>query len=205
MSGIYSVTLTVTDGNGCTNSVTQNNLVQVTPNPVAGFTANPMVTTLDNGLINFIDGSSFANSWSYDFGDGNTSNLQNPSNTYTAEGTYTIIQTVSNQFGCTDTASVTIIVEPVSIVYVPNGFTPNNDGLNDGWKPIISYVKDYTLRIYDRWGLVIFMTDDVYEEWNGKYGNDGVDVKEDVYVYLITYTNYQNKEKELRGHVTVVR
>jgi gliding motility-associated-like protein len=205
MSGIYSVTLTVTDGNGCTNSVTQNNLVQVTPNPVAGFTANPMVTTLDNGLINFIDGSSFANSWSYDFGDGNTSNLQNPSNTYTAEGTYTIIQTVSNQFGCTDTASVTIIVEPVSIVYVPNGFTPNNDGLNDGWRPIISYVKDYTLRIYDRWGLVIFMTDDVYEEWNGKYGNDGVDVKEDVYVYLITYTNYQNKEKELRGHVTVVR
>jgi gliding motility-associated-like protein len=204
-NGIYSVTLQVQDINGCQATLQLPNLIQSNPNPIAGFTPNPYVTTLDEPTISFFDGSSFANSWTYSFGDGSSANIQSPDHTYNSEGEYVVVQVVSNQFGCVDSVSNLVVVEPVSIVYIPNTFTPNGDGLNDIWQPMMTYVKDYTLRVFDRWGNVIFITDDIYEGWNGKFGNDGADVKEDAYVYLITYNTYQNKAKELRGNINVVR
>ena len=102
--GTYDVTLTVTSGSGCTNTITFNNYIQIVP-PVADFVGNPLLGCIPL-VVNFTD-ASVSNepivSWQWDFGDGNTSTAQNPSNTYTAAGTYTVTLIIVNSAGCTDT------------------------------------------------------------------------------------------------------
>jgi gliding motility-associated-like protein len=115
-------------------------------------------------------------------------------------------------------------------MYIPDAFTPNGDGLNTSFNPspfgvnasgmyivnssvtgIILYVKGagfleegFEMRIYDRWGELIFKTNNVYEGWNGKV--KGVDAKNDVYVYKIRcFTTVKNIKKEFVGHVTLYR
>ncbi|NOZ47703.1 MAG: gliding motility-associated C-terminal domain-containing protein [Chlorobi bacterium] len=92
----------------------------------------------------------------------------------------------------------------IPLVYIPNAFTPNGDGKNDEFKPIISYASDYNyqLIIYDRWGEKIFESKDITQSWNGT--SNSKPVKPGVYIY---YLNYSDAEKRLinkTGSVTVI-
>lgn len=98
--GSYTVTLTVTDKNGVSNSITKVIEVrEAVPSPLASFTATP--TSAEAPLtVNFIDASTNGPvSWLWNFGDGQTSAQQNPSHTYTTPNTYTVSLTVANQSG----------------------------------------------------------------------------------------------------------
>jgi len=102
--GSYDVTLTVTSGSGCTNTLTINNYINIVE-PVADFIGNPRDGCVPL-LVNFTDQSNSVDpivGWQWDFGDGNTSTAQNPSNTYTATGTYTVTLIITTAGGCTDT------------------------------------------------------------------------------------------------------
>ena len=89
------------------------------------------------------------------------------------------------------------------LLYVPNAFTPNTDGTNDLWKPRPVFVKDYDLKLYNRWGQLVFSTNDKYEFFDGT--KDGVFVLTDVYVYVITYTGWDGSTKSTSGNVTLIR
>lgn len=103
--GTYTVSLTVTGPNGCTNTLTINNYIVIEP-PVADFVGNPLTGCVPL-TVNFTDLSTSPNfnivSWQWDFGDGNTSNQQNPTNVYTNTGVYTVSLIITNSAGCTDT------------------------------------------------------------------------------------------------------
>jgi gliding motility-associated-like protein len=97
---------------------------------------------------------------------------------------------------------ITLIQSP--LLHVPNAFTANRDGLNDEWGIRDVFVKDYHLRVYNRWGQLIFETKDKDVQWKGESDNTDIN-QSDVYVYLVTYTGWDGSSKTLRGNVTVIR
>lgn len=97
---------------------------------------------------------------------------------------------------------ITLIQSP--LLYVPNAFTMNNDGINDEWGIRDVFVKDYHLRIYNRWGQMIFETRDKGVQWKGE-NTDGNNSESDVYVYLVTYTGWDGSAATKRGNVTLLR
>lgn len=205
-AGNYSVSLQVTDANGCTNSLTQIDTVHVYALPTANFTPDPTSVSVLIGRIFFNDGSSSdVTSWNWDFGDGGSSIEQNPSYLYTDTGTFTINLQVVNQYGCGAQASSTVEITPDYFFYVPSAFTPNGDGKNDLFRPYGEGVNwnSLVMRIFNRWGEEIYFTYNINEGWNGTFKNR--DVEQGVYNYSISILDLEGKSETFMGRVTLIR
>ncbi|MBC7863212.1 MAG: gliding motility-associated C-terminal domain-containing protein [Bacteroidia bacterium] len=211
-AGQYGADLTVTDINGCTNTLSAPNIITVFPVPTAAFSSTPTPADIFDPTIYFTDlsyGATITN-WTWNFGDplSNTSAQQNPSFNYGNAGIYTVTLTVTSVDGCVDDVYSTVVVEPNFSLYVPNAFTPNADGVNDVFfaKGEGIDLDNWDLWIYDRWGNMIFYTDDFFKAWDGKVqGKSDNLVQIDVYVWKIKCRNFKGEKKSLVGHVTVVR
>ena len=97
-----------------------------------------------------------------------------------------------------------IALDQKPYVFIPNAFSPNNDGVNDVWEIKDVFIKDYTLKVYDRWGKIVFETTNKNNLWNGKTP-DGNYAANDAYVYVLTYTGWRNEVGVLHGNVTILR
>ena len=128
---------------------------------------------------------------------------QNPTFLFENPGTYPVALVVKNKWGCADTVVKTITINEDFAIYLPNTFTPNDDGINDVFAPKGLGVVKYTMTIYDRWGEKLFSTNDFTKGWDGTY--KGVNCKNDVYVYKMSYYNNQDKKIDKTGHVTISR
>jgi gliding motility-associated-like protein len=207
-AGVYSVTLTVTTAAGCTNTIVMTNYINVWPNPVASFTAGPQPTTELDPTIFFTDASTGADSWLWSFGDSTlSSTLQNPSYTYPGPGCYNVVLTVSTTNGCSDTAMQLICIDPDVTLFVPNAFTPNDDGKNDLFFPQgIGIDPDkYELWIFDRWGNLIFYTDDFAKGWDGRVQGHDNPCQIDTYVWKIKAVDLLGHKHNLIGKVSLIR
>ena len=93
------------------------------------------------------------------------------------------------------------------LVWIPNAFTPDDDGVNDAWFPVFSAPPyKYELLLFNRWGENIFETENYLQKWIGSHNNGKYYVQNDVYVYLVTYKCFSHDaEHVLRGHVVLVR
>jgi len=210
---IATVTLIVTSSDGCVDTLSKVDLITTWPNPIALFTAEPQVTTILNPTINFIDQSlGDTISWSWDFGDGDILNGvdstgANPTHTYSDTGTYIVEQIIVNQFSCTDTFYRTIIIQPGYIFHVPNAFTPNEDGINETFIPQGLGIDedDFEMYIYDRWGDLIYETQDINMPWDGRANNGSKIAQQDVYVWVIFTKDMQGKRHRYLGHVALIR
>ena len=211
-AGVYPVKVFLIDSNGCKNKVQAPFSIYVYPQPEPAIYYTPSVATLLHNEVEFR--GTYNNGpivqWHWDFGDimtnGDTANTQTASYTYTYVANYTVMLVATNVYGCTDTVYRIIPVTEEFTMYIPDAFTPNGDGINDVFQVKgAGFVEEgFEMRIYDRWGELIFKTNNVYEGWNGKV--KGVDAKNDVYVYKIRcFTTVQNIKKEFVGHVTLYR
>jgi gliding motility-associated-like protein len=121
------------------------------------------------------------------------------------EGIYTLIATEDL---CTSTFQIELDEYCGAQIYIPNAFSPNDDGLNDVFKPVVANLETYQLTIYDRWGLLVFSSTNPSIGWDGK-GSFGNDCPIDVYVYKLNFTNSTIngglKEGSSFGTVTLVR
>ncbi|HLP13925.1 MAG TPA: PKD domain-containing protein [Flavobacteriales bacterium] len=201
--GQYYVSLTVTTSDGCVFTDTLDYPVTVYPQPVAGFNADPVTTSIYQPEIQFQDLSMDAVFYEWDFGDFNHSNLANPEHYYTTTGTFNVMQIVTNNYGCSDTAIHPIIILEEPTFYAPNAVTPDGDGLNEVFQPMAYGLTDYHLYIFDRWGELLFETTDITQPWDCTY--KGQLVKHDVYVWRVILHTITGDAQEHRGHVTVVR
>jgi gliding motility-associated-like protein len=87
---------------------------------------------------------------------------------------------------------------------IPSGFTPNNDGLNDVFKPIINMpVFQYSFKIYNRWGQTVFQTNDPVKGWNGRFG--GIDQDPAIFIYVVSFFDLYNKKRFEKGTFVLVR
>jgi gliding motility-associated-like protein len=119
----------------------------------------------------------------------------------TAESSITYYATVQNNYGCKARDSVEIKVTPT--LYIPNSFSPNGDLINDIFKPEYTGFVEIELLIFDRWGALIFRTNDLGGGWNGTYREGNCELG--VYVYKLTATDLYQKTTEKVGHVTLIR
>ena len=200
-SGTYTVSLTSSLA-GCSDIIVKNNLVTVHAVPISDFTFENM----GNGDFNFTDQSVNAAQWNWNFGDFSTSILQNPSHTFNIEQPeiYSLVTLIVTdaQGMCKDTSSKTIDIHDFSL-FVPNSFTPDNNGLNDGFVYKGHGIKAVEMFIYDRWGMLIFESKTVGEAWNGTFKNNKVQI--DTYIYVIDAADYSERIHHKTGIVNVIR
>lgn len=131
-----------------------------------------------------------------------------PPQTYPKTGietNYTALLTVVGSNGCIDAASQNIRVLKSCYIGIPNAFTPNDDGLNDFFFPINAFKADnLDFRVYNRWGQIVFKTNDWTKKWNGKI--KGIPQPAGVYVWTMRYTHHDTGKKySLKGTMTLIR
>lgn len=208
--GAYTVVLTVTTSAGCTQTITMNNYINVFAVPVAAFVAGPQPTTILSPDISFTDASTNAASWYWTFGDAtppSSSTDQNPTFTYDEPSCYNVILQVTSIDGCVDVDSQLVCIDPDVVIYVPNAFTPNEDGINDEFIPVMEGIDPdkYELWVFDRWGNMIWYTDDIDEGWNGIVLGGTELCQIDTYVWKLKCKDILDKRHDLIGRVSLIR
>ncbi len=172
----------------------------------AGFSSD-VTTGIPPLNVNFTNGSSAsATNWQWNFGDNSAGdNSTNPSHTFNAAGTYIVVLTVSDSIGCTDTAQETIVVnETASSLSIPNVFTPNGDGTNDAFLIMSTGIHEYDIKIFDRWGILVFESTSPNDAWDG-HTTSGMLASDGTYYYILNATGYDKKEYKLSGFLTLIR
>ncbi|MBI1835853.1 MAG: PKD domain-containing protein [Flavobacteriia bacterium] len=202
-SGIYTVNLNVVTNQGCSDDSTMTNYIEVYPLPSASFIVDPENPDLSHPLVSFTNTSTDAVSWHWDFGDGMSSDEENPEHTYSAANTYTVTLTVTNAFGCTSSIDYYLIVTAVFNFYCPNAFTPDGFGANDLFGGAGEGIDEFNMQIFDRWGELIFETDDLDQKWDGTF--KGKKAQDGVYTWKVSIKSKEPKYYDFIGHVSVLR
>jgi len=204
-AGDYDIVMI--DANGCQASATET--VGTPPPVVANFSFFPDTLFVDDPTTQFTNTSSYnAVSFIWDFGGLSGSTEASPQYTFPGGegGTYTVCLTASDANGCPDTICAPVTIYDLLTVYVPNAFTPNGDGFNDGFAPVFNlpWVVDYEFMIFDRWGELLHSSVTVGEEWDAWYGSEMVETE--VYVWKLKCRDQlSGKWIEAIGHVTVLK
>jgi len=214
--GINNLSLQIISGFGCDTTVSIP--VYVYPKPVAEFEPIPKKSTValpkfnfvNNSIVNPILNSSIvSNKW--DFGDpftiDDTSSKRNGYWYYNNidTGRYEISLLVTTNWGCMDTITNLVIIEPDIIVYIPNAFSPDKGGpeKNKDFHVVASGFKTFELFIFNRWGEVLYKTTDINKGWDGNFM--GKPCQQDVYAYIAKLTNFSDEEFIYNGTITLLR
>ena len=140
----------------------------------------------------------------WDFGDGETSEKENPSHQFSDIDPFHVMMTVTDNIGCRDSVGLETI--PPTEVFIPSSFTPNGDGINDLFGIKGANVVDYEMRVFDRWGNLVFHSSDPDKKWNGSYQDGSYNNQTTTYNYLIKYRGIAEEDAtEITGQVTVIR
>lgn len=178
--GVNLITVTGTD-NGTPPAATSSVIiVEVVNNPTVSFTFNPPSPNVAPVNVQFTASTPGAVSWHWDFGDGDTSSLENPQHVFTGDSVYTITLTASLQSGCSNSYTATYDVIGGIPIITPNVVTPNEDGKNDALVfTNLHYYAHSTVNVYNRWGVLIYSKSDYQNDWVP-------DVVDGVYYYELT-------------------
>ena len=214
--GTYTVTLTAVGVGGGTSTAVKVDSVVVHPRATAFFVLQPDEVIVPSQPVFTYNLSANASSYHWDMGDGTTYTEMNPVHYYTEGGTFDVTLVANNQWNCPDTFRLESAVtgKTAGTLVFPNAFTPNNNGPGDGlydpmsfdndiFFPLYDGVVEYRLEIFNRWGELLFVSEDVRRGWDGYYR--GRPAKQDVYVYKARARFSDGRETMLRGDVTLLR
>ncbi|MDI1353452.1 MAG: gliding motility-associated C-terminal domain-containing protein [bacterium] len=186
--GVYTFTGTITDNTNLCSSVVYPSIT-VYQKPKADFTYSPLEIREELDEVVFTaTGYAFGNesnsTWYFIQGSKKfTTDSEQTTYIYKESGIFPVTLVIRDENGCADTITKAVTVIAEGGIYVPNSFTPNEDGLNDIFKPIITGSKKYKLNIYDRWGALIFETANYETGWDGTY--KGEPSKSDIYTWTL--------------------
>lgn len=115
--------------------------------------------------------------------------------------------TFVDDFGCLQEGNIHLFhIDHEANLYIPNAFTPNNDGVNDVFQPVGTEVRDYEISVWNRWGDLVWQTNDQFEPWIGNYQGGDHFVQDGMYTYKVIYNGQCNAEKIVKvGYVVVLR
>lgn len=208
-TGSYSVTLVAYVSNKPMCNDTVNTVVSISDSFKASFTFTPIACS--NNLVQF-EGSvqsppGTVTEWLWHFGDGDTSTVQSPGHNYLTGGEFqvTLIADIPNSINCNDTLTsqtVNVITNPE--VYIPNTFTPNGDGYNDIFKVRGPAYAVFYLGVYNRWGQLVYETQDISQGWDGIFKGKMVDPGVFGY-YMKAKCKEDSEEIFKKGNVTLIR
>lgn len=205
--GHYNVTLKLVSDSGCMASYIYQDAVEVYASPIADFMADPQEVDDLEPICNVTSKATGADETKYYINDGGIYLVKDFTHTFTKLETQApvIFQIVTNKFGCSDTISKILKIKQSYAIFVPNTFTPNDDGKNDGFKAKGYNIVQFHMTIYDRWGHKVFETDNMDNAWDGTTRNSDEAIKDDVYVWKASVVDVNNKNHDLVGHVTLLK
>lgn len=205
-AGVYNIV--IQDIDGC--EAIGMPIISGPPLVEAEFSHNPQPANVLEPDVYFLNNSTGASSYLWDFGGLGSSTEYQPTYEFpnSGAGVYEVCLTATNNNGCFDAVCQLVIVEENLLIYVPNSFTPNADGTNDWFGPSFNIVvAEYSMLVFDRWGSIIYETNNPHEPWTGTYKNNGNGVvQEGVYVWKIRVRDANTGiNKDLFGHVTLLK
>lgn len=212
--GVYDVRLTLVSAIGCSYGLTVPGYLTSNAPPVAQYTLSPYPTDATDTHIFFTDASEGSvEAWEWLFNYPNTigiSNEQNPDFVFPigSGGTYPVQFTVTDENNCTDVILSPVIINDIFQYYVPNSFTPNGDRVNDVFRFYGADIDPdrFLLQVFNRWGDMIFETDDPTQAWLGDARDGDYFCQNDVYLWRANIASLSTGErKEIEGYVTLVR
>jgi gliding motility-associated-like protein len=202
-AGTINYGVSVSDGCSTPNGIASFTVV-TNPNPTANIVADSLIGNAPL-TVNFTDLGSGGNSFNWNFGNGNTSAVQNPAGQiYPNGGTYSVTYTVTNTFGCHayDTLSI-VVIDLIPELIVPNVFTPNGDRANDLFAVKGVNITSFECSIFNRWGKLVFSSSDVMNSWDGKINGSPAD--EGTYFYMIKASGAVGGDIKKQGYVSLFR
>jgi gliding motility-associated-like protein len=211
-SGLYSVSLTASNSTGQTVTTTKSLIIEVFESPIAQFAVYPQVLDIPGDILYTNNRSIGATSYFWDFGDGTTSTEIEPQHKYEDEGTFDIVLVATNNLGCRDTARLSSPVKAVvsGQLLIPNAFKPNPNGPgsvdkmnNEVFIPLMNRVKKFKMFIFNRWGTMLFQSDNQEFGWDGYF--DGRLCPQDVYVYKIVVEYDDGRQLTRTGDINLIR
>lgn len=201
-SGYYDISLSVTSAEGCNTEIFVSNAVRSNITPVAEFTIKEDRLSLLDAELEMSETSEHALAWYWNLGDGTTSTEVVPEHTYSEPGVYDIVLQVTNG-DCEDYAFGQVRVEPVFTFYIPSAFTPDDDGINETFYGTGEAIKIYNMKISDRWGELLFESNDQDYHWDGTY--KGKQVEAGLYVYEFYILDIYQRDHLYSGHFQLLR
>ncbi len=141
----------------------------------------------------------------WDLGNGVTSTMVHPNNTYYYPGTYDVTLIGTDKNGCVDSITKPITILDEVYLYIPNSFTPGGDNrYNNYFRVSAIGIVELNIQIYNRWGELLYTADDVNFSWDGRYGNDYV--RDGSYIWIIEYKSvHDNEVVKINGHINVIK
>ncbi len=202
--GNFDVTLVAVTDKLCRDTLVIPGIAKVNPNPTAAFSYVKERSWENEVDIQYIDNSIGATSWYWNFSSMGTSTEQNPKLYYIDTLTQITTLIVRNDYGCYDTLTKSLFISPDVVYYMPSAFTPNDDNINETFKPIgLAYALDYKFIVFNRWGDILFKTDNPQQGWDGKYM--GELVEQGVYFYRLEFVGSDELRHEESGNIVILR
>ena len=208
--GCYTVDFSGTSVDGCPLSGSADDLFCVHPNPSANFTFNPSVITYIDPNVTLVNLTTGADSYLWNLDEYGTSSDVQPNVSFTqadvADSITVCLFAYTNE-GCADSICQTIIVGEAFAVYVPNAFTPDGDTYNQTFMPILPsdvVVSSYEFMVFNRWGEVVFKSQNPNEGWSGVY--NGRIAQDGVYTWVLNVGDaIGGQQHEFVGHVSLLK
>ncbi len=200
--GTYNVKLIAIDTTTCNRTDTFSFPITVFSIPSAGFSFSPTPAE-ENRPTNFTNFSSGATSYFWNFGDGRSSDLANPTHQYNATGTYNACLIAINAAGCRDTFCLDVPAVVLPLLDVPNAFTPGKFGVNSMVKVVGFGINKMNWKIYNRWGQMVFSSATQDLGWDGTF--KGTLQPMDVYAYTLDVEFIDGKKLKKTGDISLLR
>ena len=213
-TGKFNVSLTITYDQNCVTTSVDDIFVNVLYNPEIFVTHSPENPDMTNPEVSFNISTTGIVQALWNFGDGDTSTLLSPLHSYPDSGKYNVSVLTTNALGCENKSNFKIEVSTGNDFEIPTAFMPNpesscggiyniNEHNNYVFYPIVEYVKSYNFQIYNRWGEMIFNSNDLSIGWDGYY--KGTLCKQDVYIWKIEIIYLDGANLKKAGNVTLLR
>ena len=199
-SATTTYTALVTDANGC-SAPPLLTTVTVAQYPASSITYTPDLC--GSGLVQFTDNSTNT-IWDWHFGDGDSASTQNPVHIYSAPGSYPVtLLSFVGTLSCKTISQLMVDVPPFSQLYIPNAFSPNDDGRDDMYYVFGKCIAEMTFKVFDRWGEKVFETSDPAVGWDGRY--KGQMENAGVFMYEFNGTLTTGEKINRKGNITLMR
>jgi gliding motility-associated-like protein len=203
-AGTYKVKLVAYNDKSCNKADSVEQTITVNPKPIADF-----LVTYDhpipevNDSVHFNNRSQKADSYNWDFGDKYGSQESNPVHFYKRTGDYYVCLQSSNKYGCSDTACKKVHSDVLPLADLPTGFSPNGDGNNDILYVRGAAIESLNLKIFNRWGQLVFESNSQKDGWDGTY--KGKPQEMDAYGFVLNVVFIDETTLHKQGNVTLLR
>ncbi len=200
--GTYTITCIAENPGSCNEKDSLTRVIKVIPVPTAAFIYAP-ITPEPNIPSSFTNQSVNATRYLWDFGDNSTSVETHPVHQYNKTGNYTVCLNAYNSSNCPAQVCKTVRTEVLPLVGLPTGFSPNGDGKNDILYVRGAAISKLDLKIFNRWGQLVFETRSQDIGWDGTFNGEPQPVE--AYAYVLEVWFIDETYKQLQGNITLLR